>query len=357
MIEQRPDLARTQRAGRSAPASPRLDGAVRVRRQAVDEANRGGRGYSDSAARSVTAAGRLALVSVGAAIGAAVPYALTVGTRAGQLVGELILGGRPPGLEQVAAAQSVLANVSRTSLALGTIAIVAIALLQRRRRLAVVALVAVIGANLTTQLLKEVVLDRTDLLEGLFYPLPNSFPSGSTTAAASIAVGLLLVLPPLLRAPVVVLSAAIVAVVGVSTLVAGWHRMADAIGGAFVATCWGAGLASVLAWRRGVEIVGRRTAELGRLGASIPIALGTGMVFLGALAYLIVVIDPLQVLEYLAERGGSPALFGLGAVIIAGASLLSLGALGLALREVRLDPRPSGQAAPPDGDESGNSSD
>jgi hypothetical protein len=48
-----------------------------------------------------------------------------------------------------------------------------------------------------------------------------------------------------------------------------------------------------------------------------------------------------RVLLYLAERGGSSALFAVGVVIVAGASLLSLGALGLALREVRLDPKPN----------------
>jgi hypothetical protein len=39
---------------------------------------------------------RLALLSLGAASGAAAIYLITVGTRAGQLIGELILGGRPP---------------------------------------------------------------------------------------------------------------------------------------------------------------------------------------------------------------------------------------------------------------------
>ena len=201
-------------------------------------------------------------------------------------------------------------------------------------------LIVVIGANVTTQLLKQILLDRTDLLDGLFYPLPNSFPSGHATAAASIAVGLILVIPPLLRAPMVVLSAVVVALVGVSTLVTGWHRMADAVGGTFVATSWGAGLGAFLAWRRGVELVGPRTAEVARVGARISMALGAGLVVFGAFAYLVAAIDPLEVLLYLAERGGSPALFGIGAVIVVGATFLTLGALGLALRDVRLDPRP-----------------
>lgn len=290
---------------------------------------------------------RLALLSLGAASGAAAIYLITVGTRAGQLIGELILGGRPPALEQVTTAESVLEILSRSSLAVGTILIVALALLQRRRRLAGVALIVVIGANVTTQLLKQILLDRTDLLGGLFYPLPNSFPSGHATAAASIAVGLLLVVPPLLRAPVVVLSAVVVAVVGVSTLVTGWHRMADAVGGTFVATSWGAGLAALLAWRHGVESVGPRTAQLGRVGARISIALGAGLVVFGAFAYLVAAIDPLEVLFHLAERGGSPALFAIGVVIVVGTTFLTLGALGFALRDVRLDPRPARRARRP----------
>ena len=300
---------------------------------------------SQASTARLRATRRLALLSLGAASGAAAAYLITVGTRAGQLIGELILGGRPPAVEQVTTAESVLEIMSRSSLALGTIVIGAIALLQRRPRLAGAALSVVIGANISSQLLKQILLDRTDLLGGLFYPLPNSFPSGHATAAASIAVGLLLVIPPLLRAPVVALSAVVVAVVGVSTLVAGWHRMADAVGGTFVATSWGAGLAALLAWRRGVERVGPRTAEVSRVGARISMALGAGLVVLGAFAYLVAAIDPLEVLFHLAERGGSPALFAIGVVIVIGTTFLTLGALGLAMRDVRLDPRPSNDEA------------
>jgi membrane-associated phospholipid phosphatase len=283
----------------------------------------------------------LALLSLVTAAATGLVYLFTVGTPLGQLVGELILGGRVLGLERVLNAEEVLATFSRAALLIGTVSVVALALLQRRRRLAIAALGVVIGANLTTQLLKFIVLDRTDLLDGLFYPLPNSFPSGHATAVASIAVALLLVVPALIRAPILIVSAAIVALVGVSTMVTGWHRMADAIGGTFVATSWGAGVAAILAWRWGVEIVGPRTAEIAAWGARIPIVLGSVLVVLGAIAYLVVALDPLDVLSYLAERGGSPAIFGVGVVITAGAALLSLGAFGMGLRDVQLDPRPN----------------
>lgn len=290
-----------------------------------DEARRAGR--------------RLAIVCFGAAVIAGGLYIVTVGTPAGQLVGELILGGRPASPETVIGAEQVLAALSRLSLVVGTMVVVAIALVQRRPRLALAAATAMVGANVTTQLLKEIVLDRTDLLGGLFYPLPNSFPSGHTTAAASLAVGLLLVVPPLLRAPSVIVSGIVVAIVGASTILAGWHRMADAVGGVFVATAWGAGLGALLASRLGVEPVGRRTAALGRLSSTIPMVIGGISLALGGLAYLILAADPLEVLLVLAERGGSPAFFVVGVLITIGASLATLGTLGFVLRDIRLDPR------------------
>lgn len=270
---------------------------------------------------------------------AAGAYSLTVGTRVGQLMGELILGGRPASMEAVLAAETVLATLSRLAVAIGTVLITTIALLQKRFELAVVVGATILLANLTTQVLKHLVLDRSDLLGGLFYYLPNSFPSGHATAAASIAVGLVLVLPPILRPPAVVLGAVAVALVGVSTLAAGWHRMADAVGGVFVATAWGSGLAALLAWRRGVEAVGSRSAELGRLASKVPVVLGGIALFLGSAVYVLALDDSLGLLLHLAERGGSELLFLVGVLITIGTSLVALGALGLATRDIRLDPR------------------
>lgn len=274
-------------------------------------------------------------------------YAVTVGTRAGQLVGELILGGRPDSPTILTGAEQVLATVSRASLFIGTFVLIGIALIQRRPRLATAVAITIIGANVTTQVLKLAVLDRTDLLDGLFYPLPNSFPSGHATAAASIAVGAILVLPPLLRAPTVILSAIIVAIVGVSAIAAGWHRMADSVGGVFVATAWAAGAGATLAWRRGVDIVSGRTAAYCGFTARVPITIGAIVLSLGGLAYMIAALDPLDVLLVLAERGGSPALFVIGLLLTIGTSLLALGALGFALRDSHLDPRVSRDAAAP----------
>lgn len=300
-----------------------------------------------SIASGTRVARRLLVVGALTTVAAVLLYVGTVGTRTGQLIGELILGGRPASAEVVENAERLLSVLSRSSLIVGTIAVCAIALVGRRPRLAAAAAATVVAANVTTQVLKLLVLDRADLLDGLFYPLPNSFPSGHATAAASIAVAALLVLPPLLRAPAVFVSAVVVAAVGVSTLLTGWHRMADAVGGVFVATAWAATFGAILAWRRGVEHVGARTASFGGVSSTLPLVVGAAALAVGAIGYVLVAVDPLDVLRMLADRGGSPAVFWVGAAITVGTSLAALGALGFALRDVRLDPLRSGQPGSP----------
>ena len=309
-------------------------------------APRGARAPRETAPIDAGAVGRRALrrllaVCLAGVIVTAFAYAVTVGTELGQLMSELILGGRTGTPAAVRAAEDVLRTTSRAAIAASGVSVVALALLQRREALALVAGATVVLANLTTQVLKGAVLDRSDLLDNLFYVLPNSFPSGHVTAAASVAVALLLVLPPMLRNPTVILASIAVALVGASTLLAGWHRMADAIGGVFVATAWGAGLTALLVWRRGVEPVGRRTAALGRASAQVSAVVGVVVLLVGSAAYLLALADPLGVLLYLADRGGSPALLVVGVLITTGASFLALGGFGLAIRDVRLDPRRS----------------
>jgi membrane-associated phospholipid phosphatase len=287
---------------------------------------------------------RLLLVWVASVIVTTFAYVVTVGTELGQLMGELILGGRTGTPDAVRAAEDILRTTSRAAIAACGVSVVALALLQRREALALVAGATVVLANLTTQILKGAILDRSDLLDNLFYVLPNSFPSGHVTAAASVAVALLLVLPPMLRNPTVLLASIGVALVAASTLLTGWHRMADAIGGVFVATAWGAGLTALLVWRRGVDSVGLRTAAVGRASAQASAVVGVVVLLAGSAAYLVALADPLGVLLYLADRGGSPALLVVGVLITIGASFLALGGFGLAIRDVQLDPRRSAAA-------------
>jgi membrane-associated phospholipid phosphatase len=118
-----------------------------------------------------------------------------------------------------------------------------------RRREVLAAVVVVAGANLTTQLLKTTLEHaRHKAFEhGIELPWPNSFPSGHTTAAASIAVALLLVAPTAYRLGAAVVGLLLTAAVGFSVVILGWHYPSDVLGGLLVVGTWGF---AALAWLR-----------------------------------------------------------------------------------------------------------
>ena len=102
-----------------------------------------------------------------------------------------------------------------------------------------------IGANVTTRVVKLVLLDRPDLgVEGTW---GNTLPSGHTTAAASISAVLLMVVPRRIRPWAAVLGAGYTAATGVSTLVGQWHRPSDVVAAVLVVTAWAAVSCSVVA--------------------------------------------------------------------------------------------------------------
>lgn len=134
-------------------------------------------------------------------------------------------------------ALALLGLVSVATVGLAVVALVAVAVLRGRPARAGVVVAVVLGAQLATQVLKTV-LPRggTD---------DNSLPSGHVTVVASLAVGLVLVLPGLLRPLAGLLGIGAVAMVGTATLVAQWHRPADVVAAlGVVAAAAGAALAA-----------------------------------------------------------------------------------------------------------------
>jgi membrane-associated phospholipid phosphatase len=145
---------------------------------------------------------------------------------------------------------SVLVNLGDLAALLVLLAVAcAIGLRNGRRREVLAAIVVVAGANLTTQLLKTTLEHaRHKAFEhGIELPWPNSFPSGHTTAAASIAVALLLVVPARHRFAAAVTGAALTAAVGFSVVILGWHYPSDVLGGLLVVGTWAF---AALAWLR-----------------------------------------------------------------------------------------------------------
>lgn len=125
--------------------------------------------------------------------------------------------------------------VSGPGVATVSAAVALVAVLRRRPALALRALLLVGAANLTTQILKAV-LARPAL--GVSLLLDNSYPSGHTTFAASIAVSLVLVAPRGFRSAAAVFGWAWTSTMGVLVIALGWHRLADVVGAILVVAVW-----------------------------------------------------------------------------------------------------------------------
>lgn len=164
---------------------------------------------------------------------------------------------------------SMLGYVSIGAIVAVALGCVVVALLRGRARLALVAAVVLVGANVTTQLLKHVILSRPDLGLGTL----NSLPSGHTTVVASAAGAALLVMPGSLRMVVTLGAGFATTLTGASTVVAGWHRPADVVAALAVCLVWTAAAAAFMG--------GRRAPLTGSLAGAVIGSIG-GLVFLVA---------------------------------------------------------------------------
>lgn len=156
-------------------------------------------------------------------------YWFTVQTITGRQLADAALRGaevtRSPAAASVGATLDV---VSATALIAAVATIAVVALIRMRRASGLVAIGLLIAANASGRILKVYVLPRDDL--GLVESAPatlNSLPSGHTTAAFSIGVAALFVVPSLLRPVTAALGILFSSAVAIATVSAGWHRVAD----------------------------------------------------------------------------------------------------------------------------------
>ncbi|MEV4707992.1 phosphatase PAP2 family protein [Actinoplanes sp. NPDC049316] len=210
-----------------------------------------------------------AFVGVLAAAGVALVYYACVRTPLGQTIDTMAMRGADvhhPRVVQVL--DRALNGTTLVSLVAVCLAAAAIGVIRRRADLAIAAAILVLGANASTQLLKTH-LTRPGL-DG--FPAPNSFPSGHTTAAASVAFALILVLPFAVRGTVALVGAAYVTIIAVATVWAEWHRPSDTVAALLVVLAWSA-LASTIVRARRVRITGV-TARPNRLAMLVFTVIG-----------------------------------------------------------------------------------
>lgn len=161
-----------------------------------------------------------------------------VSTARGQRLDELALrGGTADEGPLTGVVFPALDTVTIPVVVIALLAAAVLALLRRRYRVIVQIALLTFGANITTQVVKGLVLDRTALADQVAVT-PNSFPSGHMTLAASVAVAVTVAVPQGVRSLTGILGVAWTAAAGTGTIALGWHRPSDAIGALLVVGAW-----------------------------------------------------------------------------------------------------------------------
>jgi membrane-associated phospholipid phosphatase len=216
-----------------------------------------------------------------------------VGTARGQLLDTAALDANTIGRRHIEGlVDLMLGTVTVLSVATAVVAIGFIALARGRVALAAAATVLVVGANLTTQVLKETVT-RPDFGVDLERAVAgNSLPSGHTTVAASVVVALVLVLPTRMRGVAAVLGAGFAGLAGTATISADWHRPSDSVTALLVVGAWAAVAGLVLVAAAGRTVAGRGGPPGPRPGShrgalALLTLAGCGLLALAAVAMLL----------------------------------------------------------------------
>jgi membrane-associated phospholipid phosphatase len=174
-------------------------------------------------------------------------YLVAVRTSWGQRLDNAALRGRNRVLSKhdIRLAQALHTRIDIAAVVLLGSAILVVALLRGRQRLAVGIAVMITGAFITTEVLKRL-LTRPVLITNDPWKHAATFPSGHTTLAMAIGIAAVFVAPLRVRGIVAILAALFAAGIGGSMVVTASHRPSDVIGGVLVATAWSAAVAAVL---------------------------------------------------------------------------------------------------------------
>ena len=255
----------------------------------------------------------------------------------GQQIADMILYGRVVSDPAVlGAATDALTTVSLAFVATAALGLLSLAIARGGFGLAAAVIVLLAGANLTTQGLK-LLLERPDLLAGAGYAPGNSFPSGHVAIVSSLALASVLVVPRPVRTVVSIIGAALIAAVGVSTMIAGWHRLADVEGAIFISLAWASFVTAVLVHTRGW--MPRRTWGRGLGGHPMRVAgvVGALAVLAGMGGIVVIGVDPTPLAELLAANTMAPRTFVAALAVAAGTSLVACAGFVWALRGVALE--------------------
>jgi len=135
------------------------------------------------------------------------------------------------------AGRTALETIDVSTLAAGVLALAFLALARGRARRALAAAAVVVCSVGSAELLKHGAPHVPGLLPSA---REATFPSGHTSVAVSLGLGLVLAVPPVLRGAAALAGAAYAAGIGLSVVVLGRHEPSDVVGAFFLCAMWAA---------------------------------------------------------------------------------------------------------------------
>lgn len=167
-------------------------------------------------------------------------YLLAVCTVRGQSIENAVVHGSDLAHGDPDWAQSMLAHIAdERSLLVMLILLLGLAWRRRMMTTGFVVAATMLAANLTSQLLKGLVLVRPEWVMDAAVGTRNSLPSGTVTFLLSSALALVFLLPRTGWWRPASMGLAVLAVVGgCATIALDWHRPADVVAGVIVVIAW-----------------------------------------------------------------------------------------------------------------------
>ena len=207
---------------------------------------------------------------------------------------------------------------------------VAIALLRGRPRVALALALLLLGANVSTEVLKPLLTGARDPVGGDFLT-HSTWPSGHATACMSLALSMVISVPARRRPVVGAAMAAFCVAVVYSFLELGWHYPSDVLGGFEMSTTWALLVVGCLAAYEARRPVARRRPSASGAAFSVGEALAPAALLIACglgFAVVLTALRPHAVLGYAAAH----TMFVVGAAAIAFLSFSCAAGVNLVLR-------------------------
>lgn len=195
-----------------------------------------------------------------------------------------------PGIDGVAEALAHACNPAPYAIA--AVAVIATAFAVKGLRTAAAVGLLIAGANVSSQALKPLLAYHRELYYSDWH-LTNindaAFPSGHATAAMSVSLAVLMIVPRAYRPLTAILGALFTVAVSFSILILAWHFPSDVVGGYLIATAWGLTVLAALRYanERWPQQGTMRQAAREAMRAPSPAAIGRGALVIAVFVCLV----------------------------------------------------------------------